>query len=211
MLLANEPDIKIVGQARDGREAVQLAAEFQPDIVLMDIRMPGMDGVEATRRITADGFCLSEGRTIQVIVLTTYNINEYVCRAIVAGASGFLLKDSMPQVLAAALRAVAAGDCWLTPEATACVFQLVSASHGKPSRAWRRGRSHAVEGLDSLTERERQVLALIGRGLSNKEIVGHLFISETTVKTHVYRIFHKLGIRDRQQAVVKAYESGLVS
>lgn len=200
-LLANQDDIKVVGEAADGAEAIKRAGELQPDIVLMDIRMPGVDGVVATARITSDEFAQSAGKTVQVVVLTGYNIHEDVYRAIVAGATGFLLKDMLRPALAPALRAVAAGDGWLAPEVTAELLKRFS----------EQDRQEVNPGhLENLTPREREVLLLIARGRSNSEIREDLFIGEATVKTHVTRIFAKLGLRDRAQAVIVAYEMGLV-
>jgi DNA-binding NarL/FixJ family response regulator len=201
-LLANRDDIEVVGEAADGAEAIKRAGELQPDIVLMDIRMPGVDGVAATERITSDQFARSAGKTIQVVVLTGYNIHEAVYRAIVAGATGFLLKDMLRPALAPALRAVAAGDGWLAPEVTA---ELLKRFTSEPGR-----QEINPDTLQNLTPREREILVLIARGRSNPEICGDLFILEPTVKTHVSRIFAKLGTRDRAQAVIVAYETGLV-
>ncbi len=201
MILAAERDMTVVGEAGDGVEAVREVARLQPDVVLMDIRMPNMDGVEATRRITAaagpDG--------PRVLILTTFNLDEYVLNAIRAGASGFLLKDVPPEELAAAIRIVASGDALLAPSVTRRLldrFAELPSPNGAPARR--------PAGMADLTERELEVFTLIGRGLSNQEIAERLFLGETTVKTHVSRVFAKLDLRDRVQAVVLAYEAGIV-
>jgi DNA-binding NarL/FixJ family response regulator len=202
MLLVDEDDIEIVGEAVDGEEAIRYAEELQPDIVLMDIRMPRVDGVSATTRITSDQFPRNTGRTIQVVVLTMYNIHEDVYRAIRAGATGFLLKDRMPGDLARALRAVASGDGWLAPEVIAGLLKRFKGEQVQ--------KETDAEVLAHLTPREREILVLIANGLANAAICARLHIADTTVKTHVSRIFAKLGVRDRSQAVVAAYETGLV-
>jgi DNA-binding NarL/FixJ family response regulator len=201
MILAAERDMTVVGEAGDGVEAVREVARLQPDVVLMDIRMPNMDGVEATRRITAaagpDG--------PRVLILTTFDLDEYVLNAIRAGASGFLLKDVPPEELAAAIRIVASGDALLAPSVTRRLldrFAELPSPNGAPARR--------PAGMTDLTERELEVFTLIGRGLSNQEIAERLFLGETTVKTHVSRVFAKLDLRDRVQAVVLAYEAGIV-
>jgi DNA-binding NarL/FixJ family response regulator len=201
MILAAERDMNVVGEAGDGVEAVREVSRLQPDVVLMDIRMPNMDGVEATRRIAAaagpDG--------PRVLILTTFDLDEYVMAAIRAGASGFLLKDVPPEELAAAIRIVAAGEALLAPSVTR---RLLDRFAELP--APRPGTADRALGLDDLTERELEVFTLIGRGLSNQEIAERLYLGETTVKTHVSRVFAKLNLRDRVQAVVLAYESGIV-
>jgi DNA-binding NarL/FixJ family response regulator len=200
MILSAESDIQVVSEASDGIQAIEQAAALQPDVVLMDVRMPGIDGVEATQRITADGF--SDDDPVKVLILTTYNVDEAVYAAIRAGASGFLLKDAAPHDLVAAVRAVAAGDGWLAP---AVARGLVREFAARPQR-WTPG---PVE-LDRLTPRERHVLTLVAHGLSNAEIAEYLVVGVATVKTHFGRILTKLGLRDRAQAVVLAYRSGLV-
>ncbi|WP_117210734.1 response regulator transcription factor [Allorhizocola rhizosphaerae] len=194
-LLAAQPDVEVVGEAGDGRAAVELARRERPDVVLMDIRMPVMDGLEANRLIKRE---LPETR---VIVLTTFELDEYVFTAIRDGASGFLVKDTEPADLIRAVRVVASGDALLSPGVTR---RLIS-EYAQKSRA----PSHSVA-LEALTEREREVLALVGLGLSNEEIAGRLVVSPLTAKTHVSRAMIKLGARDRAQLVVFAYESGLV-
>jgi DNA-binding NarL/FixJ family response regulator len=194
MILEAEPDLTVVGQAEDGLEATRLVAQLQPDVVLMDVRMPRMDGIEATRRITAAG-------RSQVLVLTTFDLDEYVYDAIRAGASGFLLKDVRPRDLAHAVRTVAAGDSLVAPAVTRRLLEQFI-RRPPPGRK--------ADRLSALTERETEVLGLMARGWSNTQIAEHLVVSETTVKTHVTRILTKLGVRDRVQAVVVAYETGLV-
>ncbi|WP_018348777.1 response regulator [Longispora albida] len=203
MLLDAEPDIEILGEADDGQAAVDAARDLQPDVVLMDVRMPVMDGVEATRLITADGFGGPEEHTIKVLVLTTYHVDDAVLAALRAGASGFVLKDAAPTELVAAVRAVAAGEAWLDP---AVAKGLLTEFAARPS-------SHvpAPAELAQLTGRERQVLALVAHGLSNTEIADHLVLGEATVKTHFGRVLMKLGLRDRPQAIVAAYRVGLVT
>jgi DNA-binding NarL/FixJ family response regulator len=194
MILSAEPDIDVIGEANDGSQAVALCRDLVPDVVLMDVRMPIMDGVEATRHITGTT------RT-RVLMLTTFYLDSHIYAAISAGASGFLLKDVRPEQLVHAVRTIAAGDTLLAPAITQ---RLLSAFIRRPPP----GKS--PQEFEQLTEREREVLQLIARGWSNTEIANHLVISGTTVKTHVTRILTKLGLRDRVQAVVLAYESGLV-
>lgn len=195
MVLEAQGDIEIIGEAADGERAVDLTAERRPDVVLMDVRMPVLDGVEATRRIVA-------GDTARVLVMTTFDLDEYVLSALRGGASGFLLKDVPPEGLVSAVRSVAAGDAVVSPRVTRRLLdRFVGSEHG-PSR------DPAVLGV--LTDREREVLRLIAYGHANTEIAADLFISEATVKTHVGRVLSKLELRDRVQAVVLAYETGLV-
>jgi DNA-binding NarL/FixJ family response regulator len=195
MVLGAQPDIDVVGEAGDGRRAVELADELRPDVVLMDVRMPILDGVEATRQITGPGFA-------KVLVMTTFDLDEYALSALHNGASGFLLKDTQPADLVSALRAVASGDAVVSPSVTRRLLDRFLGTSG--------GQLRDVAVLDVLTEREREVLVLIAKGLSNTELAGTLFLSEATVKTHVGRILAKLELRDRVQAVVLAYETGLV-
>ncbi|MET8980754.1 response regulator transcription factor [Streptomyces sp. NPDC004539] len=197
VLLNTHPGIEVVGQAVDGLDAVAKVEELSPDVVLMDIRMPELNGIEATRRITAT---LPD---LKVLVLTTFDLDEYVYEALRAGASGFLLKDASADQLAEAVKVVAAGDALLAPGITRKLITEFSRINGGP-RAPEKAR------LDELTERETEVLSLIAQGLSNAEIARHLCVAEQTVKTHVGRILVKLGLRDRTQAAVFAYEVGLV-
>jgi DNA-binding NarL/FixJ family response regulator len=196
-LLDAQEDIEVVGEAGDGEEVARLAAELTPDVVLMDIRMPGVDGLSATRRIAADERLAS----VRVVILSTFGLDEYVFEAIRSGASGFLVKDTEPAELVHAVRVVAGGEALLSPSVTK---QLIAefASRAKEPQA--------VEGLEELTHREREVLTLVAEGLSNEEIAGRLFVSPATAKTHVSRSMGKLRARDRAQLVVIAYESGLV-
>jgi len=198
VFLGTQPDIEVVGEAADGAEAVERAAALRPDVVLMDVRMPGMDGLRATRRIVE---AMGE-QAPRILILTTFDLDDYVYEALRAGASGFLLKDASAQQLAEAVRVVAAGDALLAPSVTRRLIAEF-ARLGTP-RAPRRER------LGDLTERETEVLTLVARGLSNQEIAGRLVVSEQTVKTHVGRILAKLALRDRAQAIVYAYETGLV-
>jgi DNA-binding NarL/FixJ family response regulator len=196
-LLDAQEDIEVVGEAAGGEEAVRLAAELAPNIVLMDIRMPGMDGLAATRRIAADPG-LAE---VRVVILTTFGLDEYVFEAIRSGASGFLVKDTEPDELLQAVRVVAGGDALLSPSITRRLIEEFAAHAKEPQ---------PTEGLEQLTAREREVMALVAAGLSNDEIAQRLFVSPATAKTHVSRAMVKLGARDRAQLVVIAYESGLV-
>ncbi|MFJ5294698.1 response regulator [Streptomyces sp. NPDC088348] len=198
VLLNAEPDIEVVGQAVDGLDAVARVAELAPDVVLMDIRMPGLGGIEATRRITGPA-----GAAVRVLVLTTFDLDEYVYEALRAGAAGFLLKDASADELARAVRVVAAGDALLAPNITKRLIAEFSRVTNSPRTA-PKGRA------GDLTERETEVLSLIAQGLSNAEIAGQLVVAEQTVKTHVSRILVKLDLRDRTQAAVFAYETGLV-
>ncbi|MFD3499860.1 response regulator [Streptomyces sp. NPDC058676] len=197
VLLNTQPDIDVIGQAVDGLDAIVKVAELAPDVVLMDIRMPELGGIEATRRITG------ERPDIKVLVLTTFDLDEYVYEALRAGASGFLLKDASADKLAEAVRIVAAGDALLAPGITRRLIAEFSRLDDRP-------RAPLKERVGGLTERETEVLALIAQGLSNAEIAERLVVAEQTVKTHVGRILVKLGLRDRTQAAVFAYESGLV-
>ena len=196
LILEAQKDIEVVGEAADGREALALAAELSPDVVLMDIRMPELDGLEATRRLVADG------DSPRVVMLTTFGEDDYVYDAMKSGASGFLLKDIRPEQLAEAVRVAAAGDALLAPSITR---RLIEDFVRRPPPG-----SGLPDELSELTERELEVLRLIARGLSNAEIASTLFVSEATVKTHVTHVLTKLHLRDRVQAVVLAYESGLV-
>jgi DNA-binding NarL/FixJ family response regulator len=193
MLLAGEPDIEVVAEASNGLEAIDKAARFHPTVILMDIRMPELDGLEATRRI------LAKNNGARILILTTFDLDEYVYEALRAGASGFVLKDDPPEQLLAAIRTVAAGDALLSPTVTKRVIQ----------RFTRLPRPAPPEEFDELSDREREVFRLIARGLSNSEIGNELYISETTVKTHITHILQKLDLRDRVQAIVLAYETGL--
>ncbi|MCI3278560.1 response regulator [Streptomyces cylindrosporus] len=197
VLLNTQPGIEVVGQAVDGQEAVDRVRELSPDVVLMDIRMPELNGIEATRRITG------ERPDIRVLVLTTFDLDEYVYEALRAGASGFLLKDASAEKLAEAVRVVAAGDALLAPGITRRLIAQFSRLDDRP-------RAPLKDRVGDLTERETEVLSLIAQGLSNAEIAERLVVAEQTVKTHVGRILVKLGLRDRTQAAVFAYESGLV-
>jgi DNA-binding NarL/FixJ family response regulator len=197
VLLGAQPGIEVIGQAVDGLDAVAKVAELGPDVVLMDIRMPELGGIEATRRIT------DERPEIRVLVLTTFDLDEYVYEALRAGASGFLLKDASAEQLAEAVRVVAAGDALLAPGITRRLIAEFSRLDDRP-------RAPLKKRVGELTERETEVLALIAQGLSNAEIAERLVVAEQTVKTHVGRILVKLGLRDRTQAAVFAYESGLV-
>ena len=197
-LLDSEDDLEVVGEADDGQEAVELARRLQPDVVLMDIRMPRLDGIEATRRIASDDRLAD----VKVVILTTFELDEYVFEALRGGASGFLVKDIEPVELLHAVRVVAAGDALLSPSVTRRLIAEFTAR--TPHR-------HAPPSLEVLTDREREVMALVGAGLSNDEIAEQLTISPATAKTHVSRAMVKLHTRDRAQLVVYAYESGLVS
>ncbi|MCH6159074.1 response regulator transcription factor [Streptomyces marispadix] len=196
-LLDAQPGIEVAGEAADGEEALRLVRELRPDLVLMDIRMPVLDGLAATRRITED----PELADVKVVMLTTFELDEYVFEAIRSGASGFLVKDTEPEELVRAARAVVDGDALLSPSVTRRLIEEFAARSKEPAEA---------ESLSQLTEREREVMALVGIGLSNEEIAGRLVVSPLTAKTHVSRAMVKLGVRDRAQLVVLAYESGLV-
>jgi DNA-binding NarL/FixJ family response regulator len=199
MLLNGEPDIEVVGEASNGAEAVALAASEHPDVMLMDVRMPVIDGLEATRRITGDPSLAST----RVVILTTFDLDEYVHEGLRAGASGFLLKDTMPVDLIQAVRVVAAGDALIAPR---IMRRLIEEFIRRPEPA----NAPATAALDHLTDREREVLELVAEGQSNAEIAAALFVSHATVKTHVSRLLMKLDARDRAQLVVIAYETGVV-
>jgi len=200
MILEAEPDLTVIAEAGDGEEAVEEACRHAPDVVLMDIRMPGTDGIEATRCITA-----ADAR-VRVLVLTTFDLDEYAFGALRAGASGFLLKDVRPAELVAAIRTVAAGDAVISPRVTRRLLEEYT--RVLPLSASQMQERYPQ--LSTLTEREREVLIAVARGLSNAEIAASLFVSEATVKSHVGRILAKLGLRDRVQVVVLAYEAGLI-
>ena len=200
MLLSGESDIEVAGEASNGAEAVALAASEHPDVMLMDVRMPVIDGLEATRRITGDESLAST----RVVILTTFDLDEYVHEALRAGASGFLLKDTLPVDLLKAVRVVAAGDALIAPRITRRLIEEFARLPRQPSAA------SAGVALDQLTEREREVLELVARGQSNAEIAAGLFVSHATVKTHVSRLLMKLEARDRAQLVMVAYETGVV-
>ncbi|MET9658626.1 response regulator transcription factor [Streptomyces sp. NPDC006510] len=203
MLLEAQPDISVVGEASQGQEAVRLTAELRPDVVLMDVRMPGVNGIEATRRIVESG-----GRS-RVLVLTTFDLDEYAYEALRAGAAGFFLKDARPEELVVGIRTVAAGDSVISPSLTRRLIDAFTTSHpqrtpGAPVLSPEQRRQ-----LAALTEREREVLAAIATGWSNTEIAAHLHLAESTVKSHVSRILAKIDVRDRVQAVIFAYDVGL--
>jgi DNA-binding NarL/FixJ family response regulator len=199
MVLEAEDDLEVVGEAANGRQAIDSTHRLKPDVVLMDVRMPELDGIAATREIVG-----REGESsARVLILTTFDLDEYVYDALGAGASGFLLKDAPPERLVEGIRIVASGDALLAPTVTRRLIE--DFSRARPARAER------PPGLDELTPRELEVLGLMARGLSNAEIAESLVVGETTVKTHVARVLMKLGLRDRVQAVVLAYESGLVT
>ncbi len=197
MILATQPDIEVIGEATNGAEAVAAALELQPDVVLMDIRMPEVDGIEATRRIRAD----ARTAAVRVLILTTFDLDEYVYDALQAGASGFLLKDAPPEQLASAVRTVASGDALLAPAITRRLIEAFASTRARVS----------TPTVELLSVREAEVFLLVARGLSNREIAEALFVGESTVKTHVTRMLTKLGVRDRVQAVVLAYETGVVT
>jgi DNA-binding NarL/FixJ family response regulator len=197
MILEARDDLEVVGEAADGARAVELVEELDPDVVLMDVRMPNVDGVEATRRI------VEHGARARVLVLTTFDLDEYVVDAIRAGASGFLLKDVQPAQLVDAVRVVAAGDALLAPSVTRRLLDRFAAALDEPGPP-------PAGRLETLTARELEILRLLAGGLSNAEIAVHLVVGETTVKSHVSSILRKLGVRDRVQAVVLAYDAGLV-
>jgi DNA-binding NarL/FixJ family response regulator len=199
MILSAESDLRVVGEAGDGASAVELARRLRPDVVLMDIRMPGMDGIQATRALAGPGV----EEPVKVLILTTFGLDEYVVESLRAGASGFLLKDAPPEDLVEAIRIVAAGEALLAPSVTRRLLDRV-ASRLPPAN------EDTIPALSQLTEREMEVLKLMARGMSNAEIAEKLVVSETTVKTHVSLVLGKLDLRDRVQAVILAYETGLV-
>jgi DNA-binding NarL/FixJ family response regulator len=198
MIVEARPDLEVVGEAENGEEAVRLAAELEPDVILLDIRMPVLDGIEATKQVVASG------NPARVLVLTTFDLDEYVYAAIRAGASGFLVKDVRPADLVDAIRLVAGGNALLGPTVTQRLLEhFANARDDEPPPP--------AAAIDSLTEREQEILRLLARGLSNAEIAEKLVVSETTVKTHVSNVLRKLGVRDRVQAVIAAYDASLVS
>lgn len=199
-LLDAHDGIRVVGQAADGTEAVRLAVRLTPDVVLMDVRMPELDGIAATRRILGSEF--PAAKVPRILMLTTFDIDDYVYDALEAGASGFLLKDALPEELVQAVRIVAAGDALLSPRVTRRMIEHFASGRPRARRTF--------PALAELTEREREVLVLIGQGRSNGEIASALFIAEQTVKTHVGKVLAKIGARDRVQAVIFAYDAGLV-
>jgi DNA-binding NarL/FixJ family response regulator len=194
MILDERADIDLVAEAEDGAQAIELAAQLDPDVILMDVRMPGLDGVEATRRLV-DG-----GTRARILVLTTFDLDEYVYAAVRAGASGFLLKDVQPTELVDAIRVIAAGNSLFGPAATQRLVE----------RFARLPETDAAQSVEVLTEREREILRMLAQGNSNAELASKLYVSEATVKTHVSAVLRKLGVRDRVQAVIAAYEAGLV-
>ncbi|MFL5909026.1 MAG: response regulator [Gaiellaceae bacterium] len=196
-ILESEAGLTVAGEAEDGSDAVAAARRFRPDVVLMDVRMPVLDGIEATRRI------VSSGAAARVLILTTFGLDTYVFEALRAGASGFMLKDAPPEEIVAGVRIVANGDALLAPAVTRSVIEEFARSHAQPPPS-------LPPALEELTPREREVLDLLATGLSNPEICARLIISEATAKTHVARILQKLGLRDRVQVVIYAYEVGLV-
>jgi DNA-binding NarL/FixJ family response regulator len=202
MILEAQPDITVVAQATQGEEAVRLARRHRPDVVLMDVRMPGMDGIEATRRIVEEPPAVADAVVPRVVILTTFDLDEYVYAALQVGACGFLLKDVSPERLVAAVRTVMAGDALLAPTITRRLVERYARTDRPPPAA--------AQALSALTARELEVFRLVARALSNAEIADALVVSEATVKTHVAGILAKLGLHNRAQAVVVAYESGLL-
>ena len=199
MILEIEPDLHVVGEAADGEDIAAQVAALRPDVILMDVRMPGVDGIAATRALLSDPSCHA-----RVVMLTTFDMDEYVYRALEAGASGFLLKDVQPELLVAGIRAVHGGETLLAPTVTR---RMIASFLERPPAVDPAAKAQ----LEALTAREREVLSLVARGFTNAEIAGDLFVSETTVKTHVGRILMKLALRDRVQAVIFAYENGVVT
>ena len=208
MIIEAEPDITVVGEAGDGIEALEMAERSTPDVVLMDVRMPRMDGIEAARRMLSDRAdrAATDGspKLPRVLMLTTFDLDDYVYAALRAGVSGFMLKDAPAEQLVEAIRVIAAGDALLAPSVTRRLIEDISK---RPSR----DTTTTVPGLDQLTDREDEVLRLVAKGLSNAEVADQLYLGEATIKTHVGRILMKLNLRDRVQAVVLAYESGLIT
>ncbi len=205
LLVSTAPDLTPVGEAATGIEAIELARREKPDVVLMDVRMPGLDGIEATRQITAD----PETSGVRVLILTTFDLDEYVFAALRAGASGYLIKDTPPADLLAAIRVIASGEALLAPRVTRrLIAEFTSRPDPGPASA---AAMRAAAALAEVTDREREVLTLIGLGLSNTEIAQRLHVSMSTAKTHVGRLLMKLGARDRAQLVIAAYDAGLVS
>ena len=202
MLLEGEPDVVVVGEAGDGAAAIDLAGKLKPDVVIMDVRMPGMDGVAATRSLTSDAFIDASGTEASVLILTTFNEDSAVDAALRAGASGFILKNAAPHILTDAVRALARGAGWLDPSVTR---RLLTDYAHRPDPAL-----PTPGEMKQLTRREREVMVLVAHGLTNSEIAGRLFLTEATVKTHIGRIFLKLGLHDRAHAVAVAYKTGLV-
>jgi DNA-binding NarL/FixJ family response regulator len=204
MILDAQPDMVVVGEAADGEEAVRLAGRHRPDVVLMDVRMPGLDGLEATRMLLADADRRGAGSAPRVVILTTFDLDEYVYAALRSGASGFLLKDVSPEHLVGAVRTVAVGDALLAPSITRRLVERYASSTAIPAPRT------PPEALARLTARESDVFRHVARGMSNAEIAAELVVTEATVKTHVAAILSKLGLRNRAQVVVFAYESGVV-
>lgn len=202
MLVNAEEDIDVIAEAADGQQALDQLRALRPDVVLMDVRMPGTDGVAATRAVTEEKLTAQSGQPIRVIILTTYHVDDAVHAALHAGAKGFLLKDAAPTEIVAAIRAVVAGDAWLHPAVTAGLIDEFAA---RPEQ-----NTPTPAEMNQLTPREREVLALMARGLSNADVAAKLFISEATVKTHLARVMAKLNVREKSQAVAAAYQTGLV-
>jgi DNA-binding NarL/FixJ family response regulator len=202
MLVNIEEDIEVVAEAADGQDALVQIRVQRPDVVLMDVRMPGTDGVEATRAVIGEGLTAQNGQPVKVIILTTYHVDDAAYAALRAGATGFLLKDAPPTEIVAAIRAVAAGEAWLAPAVTRGLIEKFTAQpeQNAPTPAE----------MAQLTPREREVLTLLARGLSNADVATQLFISEATVKRHVARVMAKLGVKEKSQAVAAAYQTGLV-